>query len=160
MFKPDEVRSAFPEGIFGAPVAPDAIATAERLLGHALPERLRTLYLAFDGFRGPGDALFLLPLLKRPSPNESLVSYTLFFRGEDYAPVWLRQAIVLGDNGAGVGWFMLLDQGCRLVRWDAEWEEYEAVGGSLLDAWLRERDSLAPAATGVSPERRGATTAP
>jgi hypothetical protein len=140
MFKAEEVRGAFPEGVFGAPTAPEAIATAERLLGHSLPEQIRDLYLAFDGFRGPADALFFLPLLECPSPcGESLVTYTLFFRNEDYSPRWLRDAIVVGDNGTGAAWFILLDEGCRLVRWDAEWEEYELVEGNLLEAWCRER---------------------
>ena len=34
---------------------------------------------------------------------------------------------------------MLLEEGERLVRWDAEWEEYEEVEGTLLDAWIAER---------------------
>jgi hypothetical protein len=30
--------------------------------------------------------------------------------------------------------------GQTLVRWDAEWEEYEPVDGSILEAWRREGD--------------------
>ena len=148
MFSPEEVRLAFPEGVFGVSATPEAIATAERLLGHELPSQLRSLYIEFDGFRGPTNAPFLFPVLERPGPRgESLVTYTLFFRSEPYFPAWLQQAIVLGDNGTGAAWFMLLNEGCRIVRWDSEWEEYEAVTGSLLDAWRKEKefyDSLRP----------------
>jgi hypothetical protein len=140
MFNPEEVRSTFPEGVFRAPVTLEQIAEAERLLGHQLPTQLRSLYLAFDGFQGPTNAPFLFPLLDRPGPRgESLVTYTLFFRGEDYFPSWVQRAIALGDSGTGTAWFMLVDEGDRLVRWDAEWEEYETVEGNLLDAWCKEK---------------------
>ena len=91
MFDPKEVRSAFSNGDFGAPATLEAIATAERLLGHELPLQVRNLYLEFDGFHGPTNAPFLFPVLERPRPGaESLVTYTLFFRGEDYFPDWLQ----------------------------------------------------------------------
>jgi hypothetical protein len=141
MFSPEEVRSAFPDGVFSAPATPEVIVTAERVLGHELPSQVRNLYLEFNGFHGPTNAPFLFPVLERPGPSgESLVTYTLFFRGEDYFPDWLQHAIVLGDNGTGTAWFVLLNEDCRVVRWDAEWEEYESVDGSLLDAWRREKE--------------------
>ncbi len=140
MFEASDVRRAFPQGTFGSPAAPETIAEAERLLGHQLPEPVRSLYLEFDGFQGPTNAHFLFPILDRPaSGGESLVTYTKFFRSESYFPAWLQHALALGDNGTGATWFILLDQDNRLVRWDAEWEEYEVVEGSLLDAWIAER---------------------
>src|SRR4051794_6336330 len=119
MFKPEEVRSAFPDGVFRAPATPEEIAESERLLGHRLPPQLRDLYLDFNGFQGPTNAPFLFPLLERLSAGgQSLVAYTLFFRGEDYFPEWVQRAIALGDNGTGIAWFLLVEEEERLVRWD------------------------------------------
>lgn len=148
MFKPEDVRQAFENGVFRRPAIAAMIAQVEQDLGHALPDQLRSLYLAFDGFQGPTGSNFLFPVLERTTPgSESLLTYTQFFRGEDYFPEWLRRAIAVGDNGTGATWFMLLEEGERLVRWDAEWEEYEEVDGTLLDAWIAERklyESVSP----------------
>jgi hypothetical protein len=148
MFTPQQVRHAFPEGKFRPAASLGAIAEAERLLGHELPPQIKSLYLEFDGFKGPTDAPFLFPVLERPGGRgESLVTYTLFFRGEGYFPAWVQDAVVLGDNGTGAAWFILLKEESQLVRWDAEWEEYEPVEGSLLDAWYKEKamyESLHP----------------
>lgn len=148
MFKPEDVRQAFANGVFRGPATAAAIVQVEQALGHALPDQLRSLYLAFDGFQGPTDANFLFPVLEQAtSGSESLLTYTQFFRGEDYFPEWLQRAIAVGENGTGATWFMLLEEGERLVRWDAEWEEYEEVEGTLLDAWIAERklyESVSP----------------
>ena len=150
MFKPEEVRSAFPEGVFREAATGEELAEAERQLGHHLPSQLRELYLSFNGFQGPTNAPFLFPLLERPGPSgESLVTYTLFLRGEGYFPNWVQRAIAFGENGTGAAWLMIIDESDRLVRWDAEWEDYEAVDGSLLEAWKEEKalyDSLRPGA--------------
>jgi hypothetical protein len=140
MFKPEDVHQAFANGVFRRPATAAVIAQVEQALGHELPHRLRSLYLEFDGFQGPTGANFLFPVLERATQgSESLLTYTQFFRGEDYFPEWLQRAIAVGDNGTGTTWFMLLEEGERLVRWDAEWEEYEEVEGNLLDAWIAER---------------------
>ena len=144
MFKADEVRRAFPDGVFKSPASLDAIAAAESLLGHALPAQLRDLYLNFDGFLGPTNAPFLHPLLERPGPGgESLVTFTLFFRGERYFPEWLQHAVAIGDDGTGTGWFILLNEAEKLVIWDAEWEDYEPVEGNLLDDWVKAKNLYA-----------------
>jgi len=148
MFKPEDVHRAFANGVFRGRATAAAIAQVEQALGHALPDQLRSLYLEFDGFQGPTGAHFLFPVLERGTPgSESLLTYTQFFRGEDYFPEWLQQAVAVGDNGTGTTWFVLLEARERLVRWDAEWEEYEEVEGSLLDAWIAERklyESVSP----------------
>ena len=148
MFKPEDVRQAFANGVFRKPTTATVIAQVEQALGQALPEQLRRLYLEFDGFQGPTGANFLFPALERATPgSESLLTYTQFFRGEDYFPEWLQRAIAVGDNGTGTTWFMFLEEKERLVRWDAEWEEYEEVEGNLLDAWIAERklyESVSP----------------
>ncbi len=150
MFTPQQVRQSFPEGNFRPAASHEAIAEAERLLGHELPPQIKSLYLEFDGFEGPTNAPFLFPVLERPGARgESLVTYTLFFREEDYFPAWVQEAVVLGDNGTGAAWFILLNKENQLVRWDAEWEEYEPVEGNLLDAWCKEKamyESLDPGA--------------
>ena len=136
-----DVRRVFPQATFGAPACEADIAEAERLLGHPLPSDLRNLYLEFDGFLGPTDATFLYPVLIRPHPGgESLATYTQFFRTETGMPDWLTQAIAVGDYGTGTAWFILLNEGSRVVRWDAEWEEYESVEGSLLDEWIKAKE--------------------
>jgi hypothetical protein len=140
MFTAQDVRAAFPESTFGSAVSEAEIAEAERQLGNKLPGELRDLYLEFDGFLGPTAAPFLFPILRQPQAGgESLTTYTQFFRAEVGMPEWVQQAIVVGDNGTGTGWFILLSEGNRLVRWDAEWEEYEPVEGNLLDEWRREK---------------------
>ncbi len=116
------------------------IAKAENLLGHRLPEQLKKLFFDFNGFLGPTAASFLFPILDRPRPGaESLVTFTQFFRSEDYFPDWLKQAVAIGGNGTGTTWFILLDANESVVQWDAEWEEYEPIEGNLLDAWMAEK---------------------
>jgi len=53
----DEVRTMFPGHSFGVPCTEADIRRAEALLGEPLPPILRELYLAFDGFLGPGRSL-------------------------------------------------------------------------------------------------------
>jgi hypothetical protein len=140
VFTAQDVQRAFPNATLGAPCAAASLAKAEARLGHAIPEQLRSLYLVFDGFLGPTNAPFLLPLLQPARAGaESLTSYTEFFRTEPGMPAWLQHAVVVGDNGTGTGWFVLLNEGNHVVRWDAEWEEFESVEGNLLDDWCREK---------------------
>ena len=51
MFKPEDVRQAFANGVFRRPAIAAAIAQVEQALGHALPDQLRSLYLAFEDFK-------------------------------------------------------------------------------------------------------------
>ena len=138
MFTPQQVRDAFPESNYRVSASRLEITEAERLLGHDLPPQLKLLYSVFDGFDGPTDAPFLFPLLDRPAPRgESLVTYTLFLRGEGYFPTWVQNAVALGHDGTGTAWFFLLGLENQLVVWNTEWEEYEVVDGNLLDAWCK-----------------------
>lgn len=150
MFKPQDVRQVFPDGFFRRPATAAMIAQVETALGHALPDQLRSLYLEFDGFQGPTGANFLFPVLEQETPgSDSLLTYTQFFRGEGYFPEWVQRAIAVGDNGIGTTWFVLMGEGERLVRWDAEWEEYEEVEGNLLDAWIVERKLYESVSTSI-----------
>ncbi len=140
------VRKALPGGDFREPVSASMLLEAETSLGHALPPLLRELYLAFDGFLGPTLAPFLFPLVTRPSEmQESLVSFTLFLRSEDYCPDWLHRAVAVGGSGGGAAWFILLERPDAVVRWEAEWgPEFEELDGSLLEVWLREKAKYEP----------------
>lgn len=61
MFKPEDVRRAFANGVFCGHALEAVIAQVKQALGHALPGQLRSLYLACDGFQGPTGANFLFP---------------------------------------------------------------------------------------------------
>ena len=141
MFTPADVRRAFPEASFSSPASEATIAGAERQLGQPLPQFLRELYLEFDGFLGPTGSPFLFPVLTPPREGaETLTTYTQFFRTETGMPDWLKNAVVVGDDGTGMAWFVLLDENLKIVRWDAEWEEYEAVEDGLLEEWIRAKE--------------------
>jgi hypothetical protein len=146
-----EIQQAFQGRKFGPPVSDQDLDIAEQELGHKLPQVLRNLYAAFDGFTGPTDAPFFFPLRSKSSfSQESLVSYTLFLRSEDYFPEALLDAVVVGDFGGGSSWFIKVSSPNQVLRWDAEWgNEYEVLEGSLLDVWLREKtayESIDPGA--------------
>jgi hypothetical protein len=134
-----EVRRNFEGFDFGPPCTPEDLAKAEHELGHPLPAVLRQLYLSFDGFLGPTAAVFFSPLLRRDNPtSESLVSFTLFLRGEDYFPEFLQESVVFGSDGCGSNWGMRLDSPDEVFEWHPEQgEEYVVVGTSPLDVWLK-----------------------
>jgi SMI1 / KNR4 family (SUKH-1) len=136
-----KVLQAFEGQTFGQPVAASEIQLAEKELGYSLPQVLRDLYSAFDGFTGPTNAPFFFPLRTASSfSQESLVSYTLFLRSEDYFPEALHDAVAVGDFGGGSSWFIKASSPEQVLRWDAEWgDEYEALEGSLLEIWLAEK---------------------
>ncbi|WP_435015425.1 SMI1/KNR4 family protein [Tundrisphaera sp. TA3] len=135
----DEVRLVFSGFDFGPPCDAEEIDRAENELGHPLPALLRELYLSFDGFRGPTDAGFFSPLLRRDNlGSESLVSYTLWLRCEDYFPEVLQASVVFGNDGCGSDWGMRFDSGHEVFEWRAgQGESYLVVGKSPLDAWRR-----------------------
>jgi hypothetical protein len=128
----------FPEATFGEPCSDEQIAQAETRLGHPLPPVLVELYRAFDGFVGPTNAQFLYPLCNAPRDMiASLVEHTLFLRGEDYFPDFLKAAVAVGDMGTGTCWLILLEDPTRVVQWEGSWgDDYEVLEGGLTDAWL------------------------
>src|SRR3712207_4216953 len=136
-----QIRELFKGFPFGATCTPADVARAEKLLGHTLPPPLTELYLNFDGFAGPTNAAFFYPLLT-PSPfsNTSLVEYTLFLRGEDYFPPFLRRALAIGDYGVGPCWLISLDNPGSVLEWDGEWDDYETLEGTLVDVWRGKKE--------------------
>ena len=132
-----EVRAMFPGATFRPPCADAQISMAEQRLGHALPPILVDIYRAFDGFLGPTGAQFLYPL-DDPTRETSttLVTYTLFLRGQDYFPAFLKSAVAVGDMGAGACWLIFLSEPTRVALWDAEWgDDYERLEGGIADVW-------------------------
>jgi hypothetical protein len=132
-----DVRAMFPESAFGPACTDLDIALAEKRLGHRLPSLVADMYRSFDGIRGPTNAQFLYPLNKAPSETSaSLVDHTLFLRGEDYFPSFLKRAVAIGDMGTGPCWLILLDEPTKVALWDGEWgEDYERLDGSIVDVW-------------------------
>jgi hypothetical protein len=138
---PDAVRQALYDAMhiesFGPPADLTAIASAGDRLGVVFPVWLRDLYLACDGFLGPTAWPYLLPL----GGCEGVVEFTEFLRGQDWAPSWLKRAIVFGSNvGSGTGTvnFVALD-GC-LIEWClGDGARFTHFTGAVYDLYRREQ---------------------
>ena len=136
-----QIRELFEGFPFGAACTPSDVVKAEELLGHPLPPMLTELYLNFDGFAGPTNAAFFYPLLTPSSfSNTSLVEHTLFLRSEDHFPAFLQRAVAVGDYGVGPCWVILMDSPDRIIEWDGEWDDYEALEGTLVDVWRGKKE--------------------
>ncbi|QEG29597.1 hypothetical protein GobsT_43950 [Gemmata obscuriglobus] len=83
---PEDVRGVFTndydEYVFGAPCSEADLARAEATLGEPLPQQLRELYLAFNGFTGCSGASFFWPLFG----ELSLVEANRLYRSDDVFP--------------------------------------------------------------------------
>jgi hypothetical protein len=123
----------------GAPCSEADIVRAERLLGCRLPDELRSLYLAFDGFRGPTEARFLWPLFAK----EGLVDFNRFLReGSEFPHEFVASCIFFGDAGIGDMWGLKRDLPGQVIRWSASWgEDFEIAGASPIEVWLIEKKS-------------------
>ena len=121
---------------FGQPCEEREIANAEQQLGHALPVALRRLYRAFDGFRGPGNAVFLWPLFG----DDGLVRRGLFGRSQRWAPSWHGRVILFGDNGVGDYWGLHVTGQTGVMEWrPIDGEAFSIAGPSILDVWESEQ---------------------
>ena len=132
----NRIRSAMPDASFDPPATSAMIDAAEGALGVPLPDWLREIYLACNGFRGPTDVRYLYPLDGR----EGVAEFTFFLRTEWSLP-WLSRAIVFSDNGVGgtctVHWAALDGM---LIEWCyGDGEEYTVVDGDLYDVLSREQ---------------------
>jgi hypothetical protein len=142
MGQPDEVRSHFAGFDFGAPCSEADILRAEAALGEELPNVLRELYLAFNGFLGPTNATFFWPLFAPNPERAGLVEMNRFFRdGDPFPQDLVSQCLFFGDNGIGPQWGIKKDIPGKVIKWDAEWgTEFEIAGDSPLAAWLAEKN--------------------
>jgi hypothetical protein len=138
---PDQVRQRLRDVMrvetFYAPADASAIAAAETSVGVAFPQWLRTLYLACNGFRGPTQWEYLLPLDGR----EGLVEFTQFLRAEEWAPPWLTRAVVFGSDTGSLSCtthFVALDG--ELVTWMlGDGDEFIKFEGTVYDLYRREQ---------------------
>src|ERR1700729_3646404 len=97
---PEEVKRQFAGFRFGAPCSEADIERAEAALGEPLPDVLRELYRAFDGFLGPTDAVFFWPLFAGRPGAAGLVDMNLFLRAEDdFLSDFVSRCIFFGDDG-------------------------------------------------------------
>jgi cell wall assembly regulator SMI1 len=136
MSLPQEVQELFRGFPFGTPVTLEDIQRAERELGEPLPPVLRELYLVFDGFNGPTSACFFWTLFG----DEGLVGFNQFFRnGEEFPHELVSSCIFFGDGGAGPMWGIKRDLPNSVILWDPEWDGYEVVGKTPLDAWSEQK---------------------
>ena len=146
----ERVRKAFPAGRFGAPCLEADIAAAERELQIALPEVLKELYCAFNGFRGCGNSELLFSLIHKDSHVEStdtLVGFTKFVReGEEFDQELTRKCTFYGGPATGALWGFHRDLPGKVILWDAEWENpsYEIAGDDIVDVWLNHLSAYEP----------------
>ncbi len=140
--EPDPMRARIREAIrveqFYPPPSrplPEAIADTERKLGVPMPPWLREVYLCCNGFSGPTDECYLYPL----EGGKSVANFTLFLRGEEWAPAWLNRAIVFGyTGGSGSGTTHAVALDGRLIEWCyGDGDQFTVLDGGLFALWRR-----------------------
>jgi hypothetical protein len=113
----------------------ELIAGVERKLGVPMPPWLREVYLACNGFLGPAGVCLLYPLDGR----EGVGDFTLFLREQDWAPPWLKRAIVfgyIGGSGSTTTHTVALDG--LLIEWCyGDGEKFTVLEGGLFELWRR-----------------------
>jgi hypothetical protein len=130
-----KIRAHFSAGIFAPPCTFDALAAVESALGVSLPQPLRELYLAFDGFRGPGNAQYLFPLSHCADGGSSLLAMTQLFR--DWESPDLSRFIFFGSSTADECWGLSLDDSRRIIAYHHHMEaEYEIAGSDIYEAYI------------------------
>ena len=138
---PDRVRQRLLDVMrvetFYPPADASAIAAAETRVGVVFPQWLRNLYLACNGFRGPTQWEYLLPL----EGCEGLVEFTQFLRAEEWAPPWLARAVVFGSDTGSLSLtthFVALDG--ALVTWTfGDGPVFVEFDGTVYDLYRREQ---------------------
>ena len=107
------------------------------MLGARFPRELRSLYLAFDGFRGPTEARFLWPLLAK----DGIVDFNGFLReGSEFPRSFVSSCLFFGDAGIGDMWGFKDDLPGQIIRWSTSWgDDFEIAGTSMLDVWMGEK---------------------
>jgi hypothetical protein len=130
------IREVMPSAVFDPPATAAMLNAAERSLGVALPDWLREIYLACNGFRGPTDVRYLYTL----DGDDGAIEFTSFLRTEWSLP-WLDRAIVFSDNGVGgsctVHWAILDGQ---LIEWCyGDGGDYTLADGDVFALLAREQ---------------------
>lgn len=133
----NEVREHFQGFEFRPPCTEEDLILAEESLGQRVPPAIRSLYLAFDGFRGPTNARFMWPLFGR----DGLVEFNRFLRsGREFPKAFVSSCLFYGDAGIGDMWGIKDDLPGSVIRWNASWgEDFEEAGATPIDVWLKEK---------------------
>jgi SMI1 / KNR4 family (SUKH-1) len=134
----EEVQRHFAGFSFGAPCSDAEIQRAEAALGEPIPDVLRELYRAFDGFLGPTDSVFFWPLFAGKWGECGLVDLNRFLReGDEFPRDLVSRCIFFGDDGGGPFWGIKRDLPGKVICWDAEWgDEFHMVGENPLEVWI------------------------
>jgi hypothetical protein len=139
----NSIRKHFPEAQFRPPATVDEILWVEQQLRIHLPEYLRRMYLAFDGFRAPkGNASYLLPLTEDEGAG-SLVATNLFFRdnfSNIYPHLNLRRFVFFGVSGPDKYWATSLAEPSEIIHYDLDvGSEYNVAGSDILQVYLSDQ---------------------
>ena len=132
----DRIRTVMPSVRFHHPATHSMIDAAQQSLGVEIPNWLRNIYLACNGFIGPTDVRYLYPL----DGSEGAAQFTSFLRTEWTTP-WLHRALVFSDNGMGgsltVHWAILDGQ---LIEWCyGNGDAYTVADGDFFELLSREQ---------------------
>jgi len=139
MTSAEVILAQFGRSSCGAPCSEADVQRAEQLLGWRMPDDFRSLYLVFDGFRGPTEAQFLWPLFAK----DGLVDFNRFLReGSDFPRGFVDSCVFFGDAGIGDMWGFKRELPGQVIRWSASWgEDFEIAGASPVDVWLKEKET-------------------
>jgi hypothetical protein len=137
------IKAQFPQGLFRPPATADEILWAERQLKLHLPEPLRKMYLAFDGFRdATSGSAYLLPLTVDEGAG-SLVATNIFFR-DNYSAIYphlnLKRFIFFGMSGGDKYFGINLDNPSEIIAYDLEvGTKYEVIGSDILQVYATDQ---------------------
>ena len=134
----EEIRMHFAGCHFGEPCSEADIERGESILNESLPNSLRELYLAFNGFHGPALASFLWPLFDS-DPDKGLVGCNTFLREDSISgfPPFVSDCVFFGGNE--LWWGIKRDLPDRIIGWDSYVEGFRVLGTSPLEVWLAEK---------------------
>ena len=127
-------------------------------MGEPLPDVLRELYRAFDGFLGPTDAVFFWPLFAGTWGEWGLVDLNRFLlrEGDEFPTDFVARCLFFGDDGGGTFWGIKKDLPGKVIRWDPEWGvEFQVVGENPLEVWVAEKEAYEECDAGARVNRRG-----
>ncbi len=140
MTQPETVQMHFAGNRFGNPCSLTELERAESILKQRLPDSLRELYLAFDGFYGPALTSFFWPLfISDDRPGYGLVDSNLALREDTVSgyPEFVLETLFFGGNERI--WGIKHDQPDQIIEWDAWDSGFKIVGRTPLEVWLAEK---------------------